>query len=64
DINIHNTKSGLISLRKDLKDKAKTAEKCKSLTLGRSPLKHIRISKYMRKANISDRWVWANEKKS
>ncbi|MGI2166734.1 hypothetical protein ACRN9L_12275 [Shewanella oncorhynchi] len=61
DINSHNTRNGLRMLKTQLKDKSITPDKCKNLTLGRSPLKHIRISNYMSKVNLSNKWVWADD---
>ncbi|NSM23266.1 hypothetical protein HT094_02285 [Shewanella sp. ZOR0012] len=59
DINEHNTVDGVKLLREKLKNKKITSDKCHKYTLGRSPLKHIRISNYMRAVDLSDRWIYS-----
>jgi hypothetical protein len=61
DINSHNTLNGLRMLKTQLKSNMINSEKCKTLTQGRSPLKHIRISNYMSKIDLSKKWLWADD---
>lgn len=58
DVNFHNTIFGLATLREYVKSELESVEYCRSLTSGRSNLKHIRISEYMDKVDISNKWIW------
>lgn len=58
DVNFHNTIFGLATLREYVKSDLESIEYCRTLTSGRSNLKHIRVSEYMDKVDISNKWIW------
>ncbi len=57
DINYHNSKYGNEDLRLMLKDGLES-EECFKRTSGRAMVKHIRVSKYLQRVDISKRWLW------
>ncbi|WP_137223246.1 hypothetical protein [Shewanella sp. MEBiC00475] len=60
DINYHNSQDGNKELKFSLKEGLDN-EECYKSTSGRAMVKHIRVSEYLQRVDISKRWLWDSE---
>lgn len=60
DVNYHNSQYGNEDLKLKLKE-GLDHEECFKCTSGRAILKHIRVSEYLQRVDISKRWLWGSE---